>query len=250
MRIRAAAWLVALSARAASDSPLKGLATSDAALTTSGAAQRSQRLTLRTEDGQNIAATWYEPASRPAPAVILVHMLTRSKRDWEPMAARLASDGIGALAIDLRGHGESSGDASNLSAMVNDVRAAKRHLAARTDVIHSRIGIAGASLGASLAVLAGAEDGAVTSLALLSPSLDYRGLRIEAALRKFGSRPALLVSSDDDAYAMRSARELAKGGGSAREVLLLNGAGHGMNMFGKAPELGRQLSDWFHRTLQ
>ena len=220
--------------------PLLGLTTS----------QRSQRVTLRTEDGQNIAATWYEPNTRPAPAVVLVHMLTRSKRDWEPMAARLASEGIGALAIDLRGHGESSGDGSNLTLMVNDLKAARRHLAVRSDVIHSRIGMLGASLGANLAVLAAADDPGVTSLALLSPSLDYRGVRIEAALRKYGARPALLAAGDDDAYAMRTVKDLAKAGGGTRDVLLLNAAGHGMAMFGKAPELGRQISEWFHRTLQ
>src|SRR4029453_12760281 len=123
VHIRAAAWVVALAALITSDTALKGLDTALKGLTTSVAAQRSQRLTLRTDDGQNIAAVWYEPASRPAPAVILVHMLTRSKRDWEPMGTRLATEGIGALAIDLRGHGESSGDASDLAAMVSDVKA-------------------------------------------------------------------------------------------------------------------------------
>ena len=73
--------------------------------------------------------------------------------------------------------------------MVNDVKAARRHLAARPEVNHSRIGIAGASIGANLAVLAAVDDPTVTSLALLSPTLDYRGLRIEAALRKYGKRP-------------------------------------------------------------
>src|SRR5918993_3937174 len=70
-------------------------------------AASSQRVTLRADDGVVLAATWYEPSSRPAPAVILVHMLQRSRRDYEALASRLAADGIGALAIDLRGHGES-----------------------------------------------------------------------------------------------------------------------------------------------
>lgn len=212
--------------------------------------QRSQRLTLHTDDGHNIAATWYEPGDRPAPAVLLVHALTRSRRDWEAVATRLASEGIGALTIDLRGHGESAGGASDLGAMQRDLNAAKRHLAVRPDVVHSQIGIVGASLGANLAALVAADDPLVRSIALLSPSLDYRGLRIEAAMRKYGKRPALLIAGKDDAYSTRTASELAKGAGGIREVLLLEGAGHGTTMLGRAPELGRQIVDWFRRTLQ
>lgn len=248
MALRAIALLVALALTIESVvawAPLEEWAALKGLTTT----QRSQRVTLRTDDGLNIAATFYEPAQRPAPAVVLVHMLTGSRRDWEAMATRLASEGIGALTIDLRGHGESPGGAGDLTGMVNDVKAARRHLASRPDVNHSRIGIAGASIGANLAVLAAADDPTVTSLALLSPTLDYRGLRIEAALRKYGKRSALLVAGQDDGYAMRSVKDLAKTGG-VREVLLLDGAGHGMNMFAHAAELGSQLVGWFVRTLQ
>lgn len=220
--------------------------------TTATAQDRPQRVTFRTDDGVTIAGTWYEPAYRPGPAVVLVHMLQRSKRDWEPMAARLAAAGVGALAIDLRGHGDSSyansGDGSGYSDMVQDVRAARRFLAIRPDVIPGRIGIAGASLGANLAALA-AADGGFASMALLSPSLDYRGLRIEASVRKYGDRPLLLVSSDDDPYARRSSIDLQKTG-TSRELLSLVGAGHGTNMLSRSYELPQALVEFFRRTLQ
>jgi len=213
---------------------------------------RPQRVSFRTEDGVTIAAVWYEPSFSPAPAVVLVHMLQRSKRDWEGLATRLAGAGIGALAIDLRGHGDSSQAPSSAESgyadMLQDVRAARRFLAMRSDVIPSRIGIAGASLGANLAALA-AADGAFASVALLSPSLDYRGLRIEAAVRKYGSKPMLLVSSDDDPYARRSALDLQKTGAS-RELLSLVGAGHGTNMLSRSYELPQVLVGFFRRTLQ
>jgi pimeloyl-ACP methyl ester carboxylesterase len=213
---------------------------------------RDQRVSFRTSDGVTIAATWYEPSVRPAPAVILVHMLGRSRRDWDSLASRLADSGIGALALDLRGHGESSGTApgEDHSAMVRDIEAARRHLATRSDVQHSRIGLAGASLGANLVALEAAADANVASLALLSASLDYRGLRIEAAVRKYGSRPILLVVSDEDGYARRTAEDLKKAGGGIREVLTLSAAGHGTNMLGRSPDLAPALVAWFQRTLQ
>ena len=221
------------------------------------AAAPDQRLTIRTDDGVLLAATWYEPNARPAPAVILVHMLHRSRRDWDAVGSRLAAEGLGALAIDLRGHGESGGGASagdpghpDYTALVRDVAAARRYLATRGDVQQGRVGIAGASIGANLALLQAAGDPTVASLALLSPSLDYRGLRIESAARKYGARPALLVSSDDDPYATRSVHDLKSAGGGTREALLLSQAGHGTVMLSRNGELVRTVVDWFRRTLQ
>jgi pimeloyl-ACP methyl ester carboxylesterase len=214
------------------------------------------RVTLRTDDGLTLAATWYEPVSRPAPAVILVHMLNRSRGEWEGFAQRLVSENIAALAIDLRGHGESSPApiaadpaAADYSSMVLDVRAARRFLAQRVEVQQSRVGIAGASIGANLAALTASTDLTVASLALLSPSLDYRGLRIEAPLRKVADRPVLLVASDDDPYALRSAKDLQKAGAGIRELLVLKQAGHGASMLSRDPDLARALVDWFRRTL-
>ena len=220
-----------------------------AALHASMAGAASQRVSFRTDDGLTLAATWYEPSARPAPAVIFVHMLKKSRQDWDQVATQLASEGIGGLALDLRGHGESPGSPQDYAAMVQDVRAARRFLSSRSDVTPGRIGIAGASIGATLGALAAADDSSVVSLALLSPSLDYRGLRLDAAVKKYGARPALLVASDDDGYAVRSVRELAKSGGGVREVAVLIRAGHGTAMMAADPDLTRRLLEWFRRTL-
>jgi len=213
----------------------------------------TQHVTIRTEDGVSLAGTWYEPGHQ-APAVILVHMLHRTRHDWESLAERLASEGIGALAIDLRGHGESSGSAEggdppDYSALVRDVTAARRYLASRGDVQQAHVGIVGASIGANLAVLEAAADPSVVSLALLSPSGDYRGLKIEAPMKKYAARPALFVASDDDPYALRSSKDLQKTGPGTREVLVLSHAGHGTTMLSRDADLARAIVDWFHRTL-
>ena len=103
----------------------------------------------------------------------------------------------------------------------------------------TRVGIIGASIGANLAALAASADATIASLALLSPSGDYRGLRIDAAARKI-KRPMLLVAGDDDPYASRSARELQKDGGGPRELLILKQAGHGTAMLSRDPDPGRR----------
>jgi dienelactone hydrolase len=213
-----------------------------------------QRVSIRTEDGVTLAATWYEPSSRPGPAVILVHMLNRSRKEWDTVAQRLASEGIGALAFDLRGHGESTAGPppaagqSEYASMVQDVRAVRRYLAQRSDVQQSRVGVIGASIGANLAALEASANGTIASLALLSPSVEYRGLRMTEAVRKI-KRPMLFVAGDDDPYASRSARELQKEGSGVREILILKQAGHGTMMLSRDPSLTGALVDWFRRTL-
>lgn len=216
----------------------------------------SRTVTFRTDDGVSIAATMYESARRPAPAVILLHMLTRSRDDWQTVATRLADAGIHALAIDFRGHGASSAGPTSadggpdLVRFALDVKAARAYLASRSDLVQTtRIGIAGASVGANVAVIAAAADPSIRSLALLSPSVEYRSLHVDAPMRQYGARPALLVAATNDPYAVRSAKELAALGAGTREIQMPDDAGHGTNMLDHDPDLVRVLVDWFLRTL-
>jgi pimeloyl-ACP methyl ester carboxylesterase len=213
-------------------------------------AASSHTVSFRAADGMQLSADLYEPLAQPAPAVVLVHMLTRSRRDWAPTAERLQEAGFVALAVDLRGHGQSGAPANpagDLAPMGRDVQAAVAFLRSRNNVVTGRIGIAGASLGANLAVLVAAADPSVRSLALLSAVSDYRGLRIEAALRKV-ERPVLLVAGSDDSYALRSAASLGATG-ARREIVTLPAAGHGTTMLARQPDLAGRLVDWFRRTL-
>jgi pimeloyl-ACP methyl ester carboxylesterase len=216
-------------------------------------AQANTHVSLRTSDWVSIAATLYLPSRRPAPAVILLHMLGRSRDDWQPLAARMADAGLAAMAIDLRGHGASSaspeGSSADLSRDLLDVQAARAYLKNHAEIATDKVGMAGASIGANLAVLAAASDATVRSLALLSAGLDYRGLRIEAAMKKYNERPALIVVSQEDPYPLRSAKVLTASGSGPRELKLLDGAGHGTVMLTRQPDLIGVLVDWFQRTL-
>ena len=219
-------------------------------------AATSRPVTFRTEDGVTIAGTMYEASRRPAPAVILLHMLTRSRDDWQSFADRLADAGIHALAIDFRGHGQSSRGPSgpdgepDLARMTLDVQAARAFLDSRPDMVNPmQIGIAGASIGANIAILEAGGDSAIKSLALLSPGMDYRSLRAEAAMRKYSPRAVLFVAATNDPYASRSVKQLSALGSGLREIKTLDNAGHGTTMLVRYPDLARLLVDWFERTL-
>lgn len=216
-----------------------------------GKLEAAETIALRASDGTALSAVWHASA-RPAPAVLLVHMLTRSHADWDLTAQALNVSGFGVLALDLRGHGASEGASSALGSMQLDVQAALDWLKTRQDVLTDRLGIIGASLGASLAVLAAAADPAVRSIALLSPASEYRGLRCEAAMRRFAERSGavMLVASTGDPYALRSARHFETMGAGPRDLRVIDGTNaHGTTLLNARPDLVSSLVDWFRRSL-
>src|SRR5690606_16061262 len=114
------------------------------------------------------------------------------------------------------------------------------------------IGIAGSSLGATLAVIGAGADPSVRSLALISPASEYRDLRCVPAMRRFAERSgaALLIAASDDPYAVRSARSLAEITPGLRELRVVEGtSAHGSRLLASRPELPLVLVDWFQRTL-
>ena len=201
-------------------------------------------------DGVVIAGEFHEAASHPAPAVLLVHMLSRSHADWGGLPERIRDAGITALAIDLRGHGQSSGSPQDLQAMIGDVRAAALWLSTRPNVRGDQIAIVGASLGASLALLAVVNVPQVRAIALLSPSLDYRGLRTDNTLiKRLGSRSIWLAASDQDPLALRSLRDIAAEPSGPREQHVSSVLAHGTVLLDKDGDLARSLVDWLRRSL-
>ena len=208
------------------------------------------RVTFSSLDGTTLAGEYFEAGNRPSPGVVLVHMLSRNKGDWHGLPDRIRDAGITALTIDLRGHGGSSGSSADLAAMVQDVRAAAQWLAARPNVRPDAIAIVGASLGASLALLAAADSQLVRAIGAVSPSLDYRGLRTDVALiKRIGARPIWLAASTEDPLALRTVRDFAAESSGPREQHVSSVAAHGTQLLDRDGDVARALVDWLRRSL-
>jgi alpha-beta hydrolase superfamily lysophospholipase len=213
-------------------------------------------LTLTATDGAALAASLYPPVpasvgAGSAPGVLLLHSLDNvggcaCRRDWEAFARELQKRGIAVLAVDLRGYGDSAKPADWPKAP-GDVRAAWDFLVARPEVDPRNSAIIGASMGANLALIVGANNADVVTVVSLSPGLNYHGVRPAALLSNFGSRPVLLVASQDDAYSYDSVRQMA-GQSAALEAYYLTSAGHGTVMFRDAA-LEPLLMDWLQNHL-
>jgi len=209
---------------------------------------------IDTADGFKLAATLYEPGGggEGKPAVLAIHHEGGDRSVWKALGERAAQQRISLLALDLRGHGDSGGSSSALGAMQQDVQAGIDWLKTRPDVVASRLGIAGASLGAALAPLVAALDPAVRSIALLSPSSEYRGLRCEASMRKFAERAGavMLVASTGDPYALRTAHHFEAMGTGPRDLRIVDGTNaHCTALLAIRPDLVTSLVDWFQRSL-
>jgi len=207
-------------------------------------------LTIAAPDGAQLAASFYPPvalsqgAGQKAPGVLLLHMLGGSRADWAAFARDLQERGTAALALDLRGQGQSPGPEDWAKAPA-DVRAAWDALLARPEVDGQRSAIVGASIGANLALIVGANNPGVVTVVALSPGVDYHGLQPSGVMSNFGARPVLLVASQDDAYSYTSSQQLAPLA-PAGETYFFTNAGHGTAMFND-PALEPLLLDWLQK---
>ncbi|MCD6404304.1 MAG: alpha/beta fold hydrolase [Planctomycetes bacterium] len=204
-----------------------------------------EKVTLKTSDGVSISASFVKAGNDKSPAVVLLHMLSRTKEDWDPVLEEylLPRTEFSYLAIDLRGHGESTVqngetlDWENFSEtdfnnMVRDVQAAVDYLRSRKDIDPDRIAIVGASIGANVAINYAAKDPKIKAVALLSAGRNYKGVATFDAMREYGNRPVFLAASKEDMPAGRNIRGLAKRARGTKVVKLFPGNLHGTRMFG------------------
>ncbi len=127
--------------------------------------------------GTNGLPAWFLPArgGAPGPGVALVHGWESARDRTLPMAQFLTAAGFHCLTVDVRGHGENPAETMPVSAgeFGADALAAFEALMARPEV--SVGAIAGHSMGAIGAILAGAADDRVAAIVATSAPADpYR----------------------------------------------------------------------------
>jgi pimeloyl-ACP methyl ester carboxylesterase len=204
---------------------------------------------LTTEDQLSIKATYYPVTNSPAPALLLVHMVNSNKDVWQKFATTAQQDGYAVLAIDLRGHGESSGESYDYDAMPVDVATALNWLTNRPEIAADRIGLVGASIGANLVLNAAGNDTNIKSVILLSPGLDYSGITANAALASYDKRPVMFVAAENDTYSADSARTLNSLALGQHQLQIYPGNDHGTALLNAQAGLTPMMLAWFKTTL-
>lgn len=214
-----------------------------------------------TEDGVEIIGSTWIPDQGQSPCVILLHMLGKTRADWNNVAQDLANRGYAVVSIDLRGHGESTkqGDSiidvlnfneDDFQKMVLDVEVVLKELRKNPRIDSTRIAIMGASIGANVALQTAAADPQISVVVLLSPGKSYRGIRTDTALLDYGKRSILIAASEEDEYAANSSRYLKELAQGYSKLLMYKMIGHGTEMFKAPTDLEEEIINWFDSYLK
>jgi dipeptidyl aminopeptidase/acylaminoacyl peptidase len=205
-----------------------------------------QILTFEGAAGLPILAGFYAPdGAGPFPGVILLHMLGSDRTAWTEagLVDALVEAGYAVLAVDMRGHGATGGEA-DWALAVEDLGLVWDAFAARDDVDETRTAVVGGSIGANMALRLAADRPTIRAAVLLSPGLDYRGVTSEDQMARYGARPVLLVASEDDPYSAESVAALDGTAAGESELALYQTAGHGTAMLRAELELTPRIVEW------
>ena len=190
----------------------------------------SVTITRQAPDDVALVADFYA-APDDAPVIIALHMLNSNRSAYEPIIPVLHAAGYAILNADMRGHGESGGS-RDWDAAIADLGDWISWLDTTGHVSENGLAIMGASIGANVAVISCAASEICQGAIALSPGLDYRGVRPEAALVDgLADRAALLVAAQQDSSSATAIRQMflnAKGAVTARMV---RGRAHGTRLF-------------------
>jgi alpha-beta hydrolase superfamily lysophospholipase len=222
----------------------------------------AERVSFKTADDVTIVADWVTSPTTVG-AVILLHMMPANRHAWGALQATLATRGLSSLAIDLRGHGDSTvgpggarvdfknfSDEEHQSSLM-DVIAAYDWLT-RRGYTPSQIAVGGASIGANLAVQMLVEEPRLAAGILLSPGR-YRGMDASADATSILPNQALWVaaSEGDDKEAFEVSKQVVTNATSERKMFVpLKNAGHGLAILASQVKMPDQIADWLRDTIQ
>ncbi len=186
--------------------------------------------------------------AQPAAGVVVCHPHPLYGGDmWndvvEQVCRELLARGIAALRFNFRGTGGSEGEHSGGAGERDDVWAALDLLRSRPEIDRGRLGLAGYSFGAAVALNAGPAAGVRALAAISAPPrmVDF------TALQGF-EIPLLLVAGDQDEFApAEQLRRLAIALGSRTQTVIVPGADH--FWWGHSEELRESVGGFFADAL-
>ncbi len=221
---------------------------------------------MTAEDGQPIIGTLARPNGPPAGGIVLVPMYKSSRGAFAGLQTRLALAGYLALAIDPRGHGDSVNDKDGKPVSIErgtasvpepnpflkmwmDVDAGMKLLVER-GAPAGKIGVVGASVGASVAIhLATRSKDRPRALVLMTPGVDYLGVPSLEHAKAMPPRPVLILTSEE---------ESGKGPKQLKQVLAYDDAElrvvpgtdiHGTFMLGRVTSIEASIVTWLDTAL-
>lgn len=214
-----------------------------------------EKISFKTSDGIKIVGNLYKGGSERF--AIFLHMRPSTKEGWNALATKLQSEhGVTVLAIDERGHGESTmGGVLNYEtftddkAKIYDVEAAFDELR-KLGATEANTVVIGGSIGANLAIWFMTRHPQIKKVVALSPGLLYRGVSTDDKMTQLdeGQRILLVASDDDEHRAYEGVQALHRLNPDKTDLWLLSSAGHAETMLEKQTDLTERIIKWLNRV--
>lgn len=198
------------------------------------------------------------------PLVILLHGLNRDHVVWNDLPALLVKAGYSVYAMDLRGHGKSRITTHKRKVswrllkpeqwqkLPKDVGEVIQFFQKGEDypqIDGKTVALIGEKLGSNVAVYTARDNhDAVKAMVLISPGLDYKGIIPSQAIVDY-TNPALLITSQDDAYSYQSTERLYNWLLGPKALQVYKKIGDGSDMLSNRTSLGSQITDWLSQKM-
>ena len=233
-------------------------------------AETQRIVRFRATDGVTITGTYYPVKENPAPVVLLIHSVSRNRTIWDSFAKLLQQNGLAALAIDLRGHGDSirkqtadgvaTMDFHNFATgdyqdMLLDIEAAVDWLLAQPGIDGKHVALVGESFGANLVLRYAYINEDVAAVVVFSPGINYRTVRTDDVIAAVGHRPLRIFVSQLDSFAFESCKRLVEIQRSwgveqpTNELTVCTGNLHGSDMLTGVRNLPQITANWLKIAL-
>ncbi len=195
--------------------------------------------------GISLEGVWHFPRGESSfPTVIVCHPHSLYGGDMSnnivfAICRALAGKSIAALRFNFRGVGKSEGTFGEGIAEREDVKVALDIASATSGIDSRRIGLAGYSFGASVALPVAVQDERVSLLALVSPALSDSGWE---QLTEY-PKPKLIISGDyDSVIPLKQLQQHIKDIPEPKQCEVISGADHFWQ--GYEEEVARKVADF------
>ena len=194
---------------------------------------------------------WHRPESKDrSPAVIVCHPHPLYGGDMQnnivlAICQALPGRSIAAFRFNFRGVGNSGGAFGGGIAEQEDVKAALDFVLSTPGIDAKRIGLAGYSFGASVALPVALQDEGVSHLALVSPALSDSGWE---QLKGYHKSKFLIVGDADFVVPRQQFQQHIKDIADLKQCQVVSGADHFWR--GYEEEVAQKVTQFFRRWFQ
>ncbi len=187
--------------------------------------------------------TYYAPLHAGSPAVLLLPEINETRSQWDDLASHLQAAGYGVLSVDLRGYGD-TGNTPDWTKAPADSVAALAYLQSLPGSRGAALTVISSGIGANLALGACAINVACKNAVLISPRANDQGVSANAAIKPFGSRGLLIITSAKDDPSAVDSGALNSAAQGSHQIQRYPGKADGLALLSAHSELDKLITDW------